>query len=92
MTIGERIAFIRKSASNGKKMTLEEFGSKIGIKGPSVSLIESGRNNPSDQTIMMICKEFSVDEHWLRTGEGDPFVKRTMEEELTEMHDNKRGK
>lgn len=66
MTIGERIKQVRMA--NG--LSQEKFGAKIKIKGPSVSTIESGKSNASDQTISLICKEFGVSESWLRTGEG----------------------
>lgn len=62
----DRIKLIRKI----KKLSQEEFGIRIGITRSSVSLLESGRNSPSEQTIMLICKEFGVNEVWLRTGEG----------------------
>lgn len=47
---------------------MEQFGERIGIKRSSISLIESGKNNPSDQTIMLICREFGYNEEWLRDG------------------------
>ena len=68
MTIGERIRDVRKS--NG--LTLEKFGERIGITASSMSTIESGKSNPSDQTILSIVREFKVDGNWLKTGEGDP--------------------
>ena len=66
MTIGERIKQIRKE----KKLTLEKFGKKIKISGQSVSRLENGVNNPSEQTVALICREFGVSEDWLLTGEG----------------------
>lgn len=54
------------------KLSMEKFGERIGITKSSVSLIESGKNSPSDQTIMLICKEFKVNKYWLITGEGNP--------------------
>lgn len=71
MTIGERIKEVRKS----NDLTLEKFGAKIKIKAASVSLIERGINNPSDQTISLICREFHINEDWLRTGEGEMSAK-----------------
>lgn len=68
--IGERIKQVRKD----KKMTQQEFCNRIGVKQPSLAAIESGRNNPSDQTIFAICKAFQVSEKWLRSGEGEPYV------------------
>lgn len=75
-TMSERIKQIRK----GKDISQEEFGNKIGITRSSVSLLESGRNNPSEQTIKLICQEFSVNELWLRTGQGNPDEKLEGEE------------
>ncbi len=78
MTIGERIKEVRKS--NG--MTLAVFGSKIGISYQSVSMIEKGINNPSDQTILSIVREFGVNEVWLRSGEGERDKKISRKEEI----------
>lgn len=36
---------------------------------------ESGARVPLDSVILSICREFNVDEHWLRTGEGEPYLK-----------------
>lgn len=66
MTIGERIKQTRKEAG----LTLDKFGERIGVKKASLSQIENGRNGASDQTVMMIAREFGVSEEWLRTGEG----------------------
>lgn len=54
-------------------LSMEKFGSRIGIGKASISLLESGKNNPSVQTIALICREFGVNEQWLRTGEGEMF-------------------
>ena len=54
-------------------LSMEKFGSRIGIGKASISLLESGKNNPSVQTITLICREFGVNEQWLRTGEGELF-------------------
>lgn len=56
------------------KMNQEDFGKKISITKASVSRLESGINNPSEQTIKLICSEFNVNENWLLTGEGDPYI------------------
>lgn len=61
-------------------LSQEAFGKQIKIGRSSVSKLESGENNPSDQTISLICKEFNVNEEWLRTGEGgneNMYVKAT---------------
>lgn len=68
--IGERIKELRKAL----KMTQAAFGERIGIRQNSVAVIEIGKNTPSDQTIFAICREFRVNEEWLRTGAGDMFI------------------
>ena len=77
MSIGERIRQLRR----GLDLTQKEFGEKINLKSNSIALIEGGRNT-SDQTIFAICREFSVNEQWLRTGEGDMFLPKSRNEEL----------
>ena len=79
-TIGTRIKEIRKGAG----LTLEKFGAKIGITAASLSTIENGKSNPSGQTVLMICREFNVNEDWLRDGTGDPFMKMSREETIAE--------
>ncbi len=68
--IGVRINTIRKTL----ELTMEEFGKKIGITRSSVNSLEKGVNNPSEQTIKSICREFSVDYLWLTKGIGDMFI------------------
>ena len=68
--IGERIKELRKAL----RMTQTAFADRIGIRQNSVALLEMGRNTPSDQTVAFICREFRVNEDWLRTGAGDMFV------------------
>lgn len=64
--MNERIKKIRKM--NG--LTQAEFGFKIGIKGNTVTNYETGLREPSNAVITLICREFGVNEVWLRTGEG----------------------
>ena len=79
-TIGTRIKEIRKGAG----LTLEKFGAKIGITAASMSTIENGKSNPSGQTVLMICREFNVNEDWLRDGTGEPFMQMSREETIAE--------
>lgn len=68
-----RIEIIRKNAG----LTQEQFAGKIGLSRNYLWMLESGSRTPSDRTIKDICREFGVDEHWLRTGEGEMFRKQT---------------
>lgn len=65
--IGNRIYQIRSSLD----LSMEKFGKKIGISKVSVHNIEKGINNPSEQTIMLICREFNVNYEWLTQGTGN---------------------
>ena len=66
-TIGQRINVVRKKLN----LTLEKFGEKIGISKVSVRAIEKGINNPSEQTIKLICSVYNVDYAWLTQGVGE---------------------
>lgn len=70
-------------------LSMEKFGSRIGIGKASISLLESGKNNPSVQTVSLICREFGVSEHWLRTGEGEMFeqTRETVLDKLCAEYD-----
>ncbi len=74
--MNERIRKLRKEIG----LSGEKFGEKIGITKSSLSMLESGKNNPSEQTIKSICREFGVSEEWLRHGSGEMFIE--MEDEM----------
>lgn len=80
MTQGERVKEIRK----GLNLTLEKFGERVGVTKQTVSRIENGVNNLTDQMALAICRTFSVNEHWLRTGDGEPYIKGS-DDELAEL-------
>lgn len=63
-----------KEIRNRNKISQEEFGKRIGITKASVSRIESGENNPSEQTVILICEKFGINQVWLRTGKGEMFL------------------
>jgi transcriptional regulator with XRE-family HTH domain len=64
------------------KLTKTDFAKRLGISQPYLSQICAGQKTPSDRTIQDICREFSVNPEWLRTGEGEPYLKRTREAEI----------
>lgn len=61
------------------------FGEKIGVKQSTVAAYECGARNPLDTVIRSICREFDVNEQWLRTGEGDMFRKPTRDEQIADF-------
>lgn len=68
--MNERMKKLRKALD----ITQQEFADKIGIKRNSYANYETGRNIPIDAIIVSICREFNVNETWLRTGEGEMFI------------------
>jgi transcriptional regulator with XRE-family HTH domain len=67
--MNERLKKLRKAL----ELTQQEFADRIGISRGNIGAYEVGKNNPSDAVISLICKEFKVNEEWLRTGTGEMF-------------------
>lgn len=74
----ERIKAIRKALG----LTQQEFADRLGIQRSTIAQYETGRNNPIDAVVSLICREYNVDEIWLRTGEGEMFRPRTREDDI----------
>ena len=68
--MNERLKKLRKKLD----ITQQEFADRIGIKRNSFANYETGRNKPIDAIIKSICREFNVNEEWLRTGIGEMFI------------------
>lgn len=80
----DRIKKIRKELD----LTQQEFADRIGIARGNIAAYEVGKNAPSDSVISLICREFSVNENWLRTGEGDMFMELSRDEQIEEFIGN----
>lgn len=78
MSVNERIRQIRKALS----LTMEDFGSRLGVTKVSISMIESGKRNVTDQMFLAICREFNVNPDWLRDGIGEPFKEVTRNKRI----------
>lgn len=65
----DRIKTLRKDLG----LTQEKFAERLNIKRNTLANYEIGRNEPIDAVISLICREFNVDENWLRTGQGDMY-------------------
>ncbi|MFR1401295.1 MAG: helix-turn-helix domain-containing protein [Faecalimonas umbilicata] len=63
------------------KISQTEFGKRIGLKQSSIAGYETGSQKPLNTVIASICKEFNVNEQWLRTGNGPMFQSQPFEEE-----------
>ena len=76
--MNERVKELRKVL----ELSGEKFGERIGVGKTAISLIESGRNNLTEQNIISICREFKVNEDWLRYGTGEMFKENSLDEEI----------
>ncbi len=61
-----------------------DFAKKLKVSQAFISQLCAGTSQPSDRTIADICREFGVNELWLRTGEGEMFRAKTRETEISE--------
>lgn len=66
----DRIKLIRKNAG----LTQSQFAKSLGTVQNTITGYETGRRNPSGSAITLICREFNVNEEWLRTGVGEMYV------------------
>lgn len=66
LTIGERIKKIRRQLD----MTQSEFASRIKSTQNTIARYETNNRTPSSPVIALICREFNVNEEWLKYGRG----------------------
>ena len=81
MTENDRIKETRKSLG----LTQDKFGERLGVGRSAISNIEAGSRGVTDQIRLSVCREFNVNEDWLRTGEGSMFVEPDEDEEITKF-------
>lgn len=63
----ERLKKVRQKCS----LSQEEFGKRIGIGSRAhISALENGNRTITNRIIRDVCREFNVNEIWLRTGDG----------------------
>ena len=80
-TMADRISKVIRD----KEKTKTAFSDRINVSQAFVSQMCSGLKVPSDRTIADICREFDVNEDWLRTGQGDPYIQLSRDEELAQF-------
>ena len=84
--MNERIKAARKALG----LTMEQFGKRVGLSKSAISLIESGKNGTTEQTVASICREFGVNGMWLRT--GDQSTESSLDRLAAEYHLDERKK
>jgi transcriptional regulator with XRE-family HTH domain len=65
--ISSRINLILKE----KGITKSALAREICISPQAVNSLCNGTNNPSPQTIQLICNRYNIRKEWLETGEGE---------------------
>lgn len=79
--MNERIKEVRKA----RGLSQDEFGRRLGVTRGAVTNIELNKVEPKPLFVDLICREFDVNEEWLRTGSGSMFVEKSRDEELAEL-------
>lgn len=74
----DRIRLLRKELG----LNQTDFGERIGVKQAAIAGYESGIRTPLDAVVTSICREFDVNEDWLRNGTGEMFKKKLPEDEV----------
>jgi transcriptional regulator with XRE-family HTH domain len=65
----ERLRAVRKKLG----LNQWDFARQIGLTQTTLSMIELGKIALIEKNIKLICVTFNVNEHWLRTGQGEMF-------------------
>ncbi|WP_342472088.1 helix-turn-helix transcriptional regulator [Metasolibacillus sp. FSL H7-0170] len=75
-SINQRIKQVRTELH----LSQAKFATAISISNGYIAGIELGHRKVNERIIKLVCSTFNVNEHWLKTGEGDMF---------TSLNDNK---
>lgn len=62
-----------KQLRNSLGLTQQKFADRLGLKRQTIAAYEIGNIEPSDSTLLLICKEFGINKNWLLTGKGDMY-------------------
>jgi len=79
--MNERIKQLRKALD----LTQQKFAERLGVKRNTVGQWECGINALTDQVITSICREFNVNEEWLRNGTGEMFLQSNRNADIARL-------
>jgi len=74
-----------KTLRSREGLTQQQFADSLGISRGNIAAYEVGKNPPSDAVISLICKEYNVNETWLRTGEGEMFIPLSRKDSIMQL-------
>lgn len=76
--IADRLIALRKEAN----LSQEAFGQRIGLSRSEIRNLEYGITQIKERTVPIICREFDINEYWLRTGQGEMFIQKSRSDEI----------
>lgn len=79
--MNERLIKLRKSLH----ITQQEFANRLNVSRSTIATYEVGKSNPSDAAVTLICREFNVNEEWLRNGTGEMFLPTNRYTEIARL-------
>lgn len=80
--MNERLLYLRKTLLGLSRV---KFGQAVGMSDSEIKNIETGVTQLKENKIPLICSAYNVSEPWLRTGEGEPFLPKTRDQEIQEI-------
>ena len=77
--MNERIKAVRLALG----ISQEEFGKRLGVTRGAITNIELNKVEPKPLFVDLICREFNVNEDWLKNGAEPMLLQRRRNEELS---------
>ena len=81
MEIGDRIREIRSALG----LSQRKFAAGIRITGQAIAQFENGKLTPGERTVQDLCREYHVNEFWLKAGEGEMFKSASKQEMIAQL-------
>lgn len=82
--MNERLKIIRLKL----KLTQDDFAKKINVTRSAISNYEKGTRNIMNRVISDICREFNVNQEWIRHGTGEMFIQNINNNQGGTLMDN----
>ena len=79
--LGERIKELRSFLG----LTQQQFADSLGIKRNTIAKYETGRGDPIDAVVSLICKTYNVNENWLRNGEPPMLLEVSRDQQIMDF-------
>lgn len=79
--MNERLRKLRRELD----LTQQEFADRLKVGRNNIAGYETNKRSPSDAVISLICREFNVNEEWLRNGTGEMFLPVDKTSEIAKL-------